>query len=129
MKATGTFEVNLQPLEFSAQAKEGLQLGRMSINKTFAGDLIGTSQGEMLSAMTTVKGSAGYVALEQFEGTLNGKKGTFALQHFGIMNKGADRLILEVIPDSGTGALVGLSGKMELDRKEGGHSFVMEYKL
>lgn len=129
MKATGTFEVDLKPLEFSVKKKEGLQLGRMSINKTFTGDLIGNSQGEMLSAMTTVRGSAGYVAIEQFEGTLKDKKGTFALQHFGIMDKSADRLILEVIPDSGTGELVGLNGKMELDRKDGGHFYTLEYSL
>jgi len=51
----------------------------MSIDKQFNGDLEATSKGEMLSAMTDVKGSAGYVAIERVSGTLHGRGGTFVL--------------------------------------------------
>ena len=103
MKISGKFEVKLNPLDTYAQGIDGIHLGRMSIDKKFDGDLDATSQGEMLSAMTAVKGSAGYVAIEQVSGTLSGKKGSFVLQHFGTMQQGSDRLVLEVVPDSGAG--------------------------
>ncbi|MGB6036447.1 MAG: DUF3224 domain-containing protein [Cryomorphaceae bacterium] len=122
---TGTFDVNLQPLESSA--KDPL-LGRISIDKTFKGPLAGSSKGEMLSARTAVDSSAGYVAIEKFSGTLEGKKGSFALQHFGIMSGGNNRLILEVVPDSGTDELKGISGKMEIKREQG-HQYIFHYEL
>jgi hypothetical protein len=129
MKIQGKFDVTLNPLETFAAGVEGLMLGRLSIEKTFHGDLSAKSRGEMLSAKTTVKGSAGYVAIEQVEGSLSGKKGSFALQHFGIMNAGQSRLILEVVPDSGTRELVGLSGSMEIKIESGQHFYVFEYHL
>lgn len=129
MKANGTFEVKLNPLDFSAQGSEGRKLGRMSINKKFNGPLEATSIGEMLSVMTTVKGSAGYVAIEEVSGTLDGKKGGFVLQHFGLMNKGADQLILEVVPDSGSEELATLSGKMVIKIEGGTHYYEFDYSL
>lgn len=129
MKASGPFEVNMQPLEFSAEAKDGIKLGRMSLDKTFNGELSANSKGEMLSAMTSTKGSAGYVVIEQVNGTLSGKKGSFVLQHFGMMKRGEPRLILEVVPDSGTGELTGLSGNMEIIIKDGKHFYEFEYEL
>ena len=129
MKASGEFEVNLKPLRFYVQGSDGIDLGRMSINKTFKGDLVATSKGEMLSTMTMVKGSAGYVAMELVSGTLGGKIGNFVLQHFGIMNHGEQRLILEVVPDSGTRKLQGLSGKMSIDVVDGKHFYEFEYDL
>ncbi len=112
MKVNGEFEVNLTALDFTHPAKNGINLGRMSIDKSFSGELEAESKGEMLSAMTTTKGSAGYVAIEQVDGKLEGKSGSFVLQHFGTMKEGKDKLILEVVPDSGTGELKGISGKM-----------------
>ena len=129
MKIKGTFEVKLAPLEFSHQGTDGMKLGRMSIDKTFQGDLSATSKGEMLSALTDIEGSAGYVAIEQVSGTLNGLDGSFILQHFGIMNRGADRLVLEVVPDSGTGDLEGISGTMQIIREEGKHFYEFEYTM
>lgn len=119
----------MQPLEFSTEGKDGAQLGRLAIDKTFNGELSAKSKGEMLSAMTTVKGSAGYVAIEQVSGTLDGKTGSFILQHFGTMSKGSDRLVLEVVPDSGSGDLEGLSGKMNIEIKDGQHYYSFEYEL
>lgn len=129
MKASGKFTVNLKPLAFYTQGEDGVNLGRMSIDKTFHGELEATSQGEMLSAMTAVPGSAGYVALEQVIGSLSGKQGSFVLQHFGTMSKGKDRLILEVVPDSGSGELAGLVGKMTIKIEEGQHYYEFDYEL
>src|SRR5437764_10250185 len=105
--ATGTFEVKLLPL---APDDKDAGLGRMSIDKQFHGHLEATSKGEMLSAMTTVKGSAGYVAMERVTGSLSGRGGSFVLQHSGTMTRGAPRLIVTVVPDSGAGELAGLAG-------------------
>jgi hypothetical protein len=129
MRAKGEFDVNLKPLDAFAKGRHGINLGRMSIDKTFRGDLVGKSLGEMLSAMTSVKGSAGYVAIEQFNGTLQGKSGAFFLQHFGIINRGKERLVLEVVPDSGTGQLENLSGKMRIIIEGGKHFYEFEYTL
>lgn len=129
MKASGTFEVKLQPLNSHATGEAGATLGRMSIDKIFKGDLEAQSQGEMLSAMTPVEGSAGYVAIEQVNGTLHGKQGTFVLQHFGITNAAGSRLVLEVVPDSGTGELANLTGKMMIQNQDGKHTYQFDYSL
>ena len=129
MKVSGKFEVKLTPLNLDAQGIGGVKLGRMFNDKKFEGDLDATSRGEMLSAMTSVKGSAGYVAIEQVTGTLSGRKGSFVLQHFGIMNHGSNRLILEVVPDSGTGELSGLAGKMSIKIEDRQHYYEFEYEL
>ncbi len=129
MNATGEFEVDLKPLDPYAQGTEGMNISRMSIDKTFHGDLEGTSRGEMLSVRTPVKGSAGYIALEQVTGILGGRRGSFVLQHFGIMAAGDHRLVLEVVPDSGTGELDKLSGKMSIKIEDGKHSYVFDYAL
>ncbi|MBP6647381.1 MAG: DUF3224 domain-containing protein [Burkholderiaceae bacterium] len=129
MKAIGTFEVKLSPMDSYAKGVDEIKLGRMSIDKQFVGDLEATSQGEMLSAMTTVKGSAGYVAIEQVKGSLSGKTGSFVLQHFGTMKQGTDRLILEVVPNSGSGELGGLSGQMTIAIDSGTHHYTFDYDL
>ncbi|CCN50282.1 conserved hypothetical protein [Vibrio nigripulchritudo MADA3029] len=127
MKISGEFEVKLEPMETFAQGVDGVNLGRMSIDKEFKGELSAHSKGEMLSAVTAVKGSAGYVAIEQVVGTLGGKKGSFLLQHYGIMANGSDSLILEVVPNSGSDELQGLAGKMNIRIEEGQHYYDFEY--
>ena len=129
MKITGTFEVKLNPQNTYAKGQEGINLGRMTIDKSYSGDLEAQSKGEMLSAMTTVKGSAGYVAIEQVTGRLQGKTGSFVLQHFGTMNKGQDELILQVVPDSGSEELTGLSGDMAIRVEESQHYYEFDYQL
>jgi hypothetical protein len=129
MQAKGEFEVKLAPLDAYAKGGEGVGLGRMSIDKSFYGDLEAMSQGEMLTAMTAVEGSAGYVAIEQVDGSLNGRQGTFVLQHFGLMRGGENQLILEVVPDSGTRELAGLTGEMEIIIEDGKHFYKFEYSL
>lgn len=127
MNITGKFEVSLEPLDTYAAGIEGSNFNRMSINKRFLGELSATSKGEMLSVMTPVKGSAGYVAIEQVSGTLLGKQGTFVLQHYGIMADESDTLILEVVPDSATGELQGLTGKMKIRIENGQHHYDFEF--
>ena len=128
-QARGEFEVDMQPLEGYAVGIEGVTLGRMSIDKRFTGDLDATSQGEMLSAITGVSGSAGYVAIEQVDGTLHGRRGTFVLQHFGQMTRGSSLLLLKVVPDSGTGDLATLTGTMLIRIEEGKHLYEFAYAL
>lgn len=125
----GKFDVELASIDSYSKGINGINLGRMSIDKTFHGDLSASSVGEMLSAIPPTKGSAGYVAIEQVDGKLGGKKGSFVLQHFGIMNNGDNRLILEVVPDSGTGELSSLSGTMTIDLKDGQHYYEFDYNL
>ena len=126
---TGQFTVALAPLDGYAKGQNGINLGRMSIDKTFTGKLNASSQGEMLSAMTPVQGSAGYVAIEQVIGELEDKKGSFVLQHFGTMDKGQDSLILNVISDSGTDELEGLAGSMKIRIENGVHYYDFQYTL
>jgi hypothetical protein len=126
--AKGTFEVKLAPMPFDG-APENSKLGRMSIDKTISGDLTATTVGQMLSAMTDTKGSAGYVAIERVEGTLHGKTGSFVLQHSGTMNRGEPALSVTVVPDSGTGELVGIAGSFEIIIKDGVHSYEFSYTL
>jgi hypothetical protein len=126
--AHGTFEVKLIP-QADSDPTENPVLGRLLIDKQFFGDLEGVSKGEMLSAMTTVEGSAGYVAIEQVKGTLQGRGGTFYLQHNGIMERGEGRLTISVIPDSGTGELSGLVGTMNIIIEDGKHKYTFDYTL
>ena len=120
--ARGTFEVKLKP--------EGTQdEGRMSIDKQFHGDLEATSKGTMLAAMTAVKGSAGYVAIERVTGTLDGRAGSFVLQHSGTMTRGVPVQSVTVVPDSGTEELTGLAGLMTIIIEAGAHSYEFQYTL
>jgi Protein of unknown function (DUF3224) len=124
--ATGTFEVKLTP---EPDASGEAVVGRMSIDKQFQGDINGTSKGLMTMAGTAVQGSAGYVALEKVSASIDGKNGTFYLQHHGIMNRGEGKLIVVVIPDSGTDGLTGLSGSMSIKIEDGKHFYDFEYAI
>lgn len=126
-QAIGTFDVKLNPVPMEEQA-EGSLLGRLTIDKVFHGGLQATSKGEMLSAGTLVQGSAGYVAIECVTGTLDGRKGTFVLQHNGTLDRGAPSLIVQVVPDSGTDELTGLRGVFSIDISNG-HAYTFEYSL
>jgi len=126
-RATGTFEVKLSPQVDGEEG--GACVGRMLIDKRFSGDLEATSRGQMLAVRTSTEGSAGYVAMELVTGKLAGREGSFVLQHAGTMERGAQRLSIEVVPDSGTGGLEGLAGRMEIDFSGGGHSYSFDYTL
>lgn len=129
MRAAGPFDVKLTPMQ-PDEDSGGSNVGRMALDKQFHGDLEATSKGQMLAIRTDVEGSAGYVAMERVTGTLHGRPGTFALQHSGTMTRGAPHLSVTVVPDSATGELVGLRGKMDIQIAPGGkHSYEFEYTL
>ncbi len=126
--AAGPFDVKITPQ--SDDFAKSANLGRMTIEKQFHGDLEGSSKGEMLAFGTGQKGSSGgYVALEQVTGSLQGRSGTFVLQHSATMDRGVPRLFISVVPDSGTGQLTGLAGSMKIIIAEGKHSYDFEYTL
>ncbi len=128
LHAAGVFDVKMTPLPV-ADTGAGPLLGRMSLEKTFHGDLAATSRGEMLTAMTDVKGSAGYVAIERVSGTLGGRSGSFVLQHSGTMTRGAPQLVVSVVPDSGTDELAGLAGALSIIQADGVHRYEFDYSL
>jgi hypothetical protein len=118
----------MKPMEFEG-VDPAVKMGRMSIDKQISGDLTATTVGQMLSAMTDTEGSAGYVAMERVEGVLDGRQGSFVLQHTGIMNRGAPSLAVNVVPDSGTGELTGLEGEFAIDIADGEHRYEFTYRL
>ncbi|KAA3655716.1 MAG: DUF3224 domain-containing protein [Chloroflexi bacterium] len=125
--ANGTFEVTMKPLDQGDSAQPE-NLGRMSLDKQFEGDLQASSKGQMLTALTSVAESAGYVAIEKVTGTLNGRSGTFTLQHNGLMSQGDQQLTIVVVPDSATGELAGLTGSMSIAIDENGkHTYEFNY--
>lgn len=126
--AKGSFTVETRP-RGEADASQGVSLGRMSLDKHFEGDLVGSGQGQMLTALTPIKGSAGYVAIERVTGTLDGRSGSFVLQHNGTMDAAGQRLSITVVPESGTGALAGISGSLAIRVAEGRHFYEFEYAL
>jgi hypothetical protein len=125
-KASGTFEVKLTPQDDKSGDPTR---GRMLIDKWFHGDLTGTSEGQMLTAVTSVKDSAGYVAIERVSGVLNGHEGSFVLQHSATMARGEHQLTITVVPDSGTDQLTGLTGRMNIKIGDGKHYYEFEYSL
>ena len=124
-QVTGPFEVKMSP-----QSAGDAIVGRFTLDKKYHGALDATASGEMLAAMTAVKGSAGYTAIEKVTGSLAGRTGTFYLQHSGTMTRGEGKLLITVIPDSGTGELSGLTGTMDIKiAADGSHAYVFEYLL
>jgi len=124
--ATGTFEVKLTPQD---DKLGGGSIGRMTINKQWQGEVAGTSEGQMLTGGDVKTGSAGYVAMEKFTGTVKGRKGTFLLQHSAIMIEGKGDLTIIVVPNSGTEELKGLAGKLTIKIENGKHFYDLEYSI
>jgi hypothetical protein len=128
LHAEGTFEVENSPLA-ADNAVAGTAIGRFGLDKEFHGYLQGKSKGEMLGAGNPATGTAGYVAIEQVTGTLNGRSGSFALQHFGTMEENKFNLIVRVVPGSGAGELSGICGSMIIAVANGKHSWKLDYTL
>ena len=127
-RASGSFEVSVQPLA-NVEVSADPMLGRFLLTKKFTGDLDASARGHMLSAGTCVKGSAGYVAIDQITGSLGGRKGSFVLQHSGSMKRGAPTLSVMVVPDSGTGDLEGITGTLSINVVDGKHFYDFLYSL
>jgi len=129
LHATGPFDVKIVPQPADETAGSPA-IGRMLFDKQFHGDLEASSKGTMLASGTGAKGSSGgYVALELVTGILKGRTGTFVLQHSATMTKGVPQLSITVVPDSATGQLTGLTGKMNIIITDGKHSYDFEYTL
>ena len=127
-RATGSFEVNLQPLP-NAEVSSDALLGRILLTKKFSGDLQASARGQMLSAGTATRGSAGYVAIDHVTGELDGRRGSFVLQHSGSMNRGVPTLSIMVVPDSGTEELTGLTGTLSINIVDGKHFYDFLYSF
>ena len=125
--ATGNFEIKLSPQ--TDESNRDPFLGRLLIEKDFSGDMEGESFGQMLSARTATENSAGYVAMEKFSGRIKGLEGSIILQHSGIINRGQSKLDLTIVPDSGSGQLLGISGSMEIVIEGKNHSYKLSYRL
>jgi len=128
MLAHGTFET------FTASSPpydevDGVAFSRGEFDKRFEGDLVGTSKVQMLSARTKVPGSTGYVALERIHGTIDGRRGSVALVHTALMGHGARNLTIQIIPDSGTGQLVGIAGRMQVQVEAGRRLYTLDYRF
>ena len=126
--ARGPMEVNIEP-EAPFLEQDGLKLNRNIVHKQFSGEMAGTSEAQMIAAFTATPGSAGYVAIEHFTGTVGGRTGSFVLQHSGTMDRGDAQLTVNIVPDSGTGELTGISGSLEIDNEDGNHSYPLDYEL
>jgi hypothetical protein len=127
--AKGTFDVKVTPLAAEDNIGDPT-IGRLSLDKTWSGDLSGTSKGQMLGSQSeTEKGSGGYVAMERFTGTLNGKRGSFSLQHHGTMGGGKFEINVYVVPGTGSGELAGISGTLKIIIEGGKHFYEFEYSL
>jgi hypothetical protein len=127
-RASGSFEVSMQPLA-NAEVSVDPLFGRFLLTKKFKGDLDASARGHMLSAGTATKGSAAYVAIDQVTGTLEGRKGSFVLQHTGSMKRGAASLSVMVVPDSGTEELAGIKGTLNINIVEGRHFYDFLYSF
>lgn len=128
MHATGPFDVTITPMP-ADDFSDATTLGRMTIDKQYRGDLVGTGRGQMLTGMGAVKGSAAYSAIERVTGTLQGKRGSFVVQHTGIMNRGAQSLVITIVPDTGTEELAGITGTMLIVIDGKAHSYDLTYTL
>ncbi|MBZ0113260.1 MAG: DUF3224 domain-containing protein [Thermoanaerobaculia bacterium] len=127
-QAKGTFDVKVEPLD-QQPTDDGLTLGRYGLDKQYHGGLDAGAKGQMLTVGTPVEGSATYIAVERVEGSLDGKKGSFALQHRGVMGRGEQSLLITVVQDSGTGELVGLEGELAIEIVDGKHRYDLRYSL
>jgi Protein of unknown function (DUF3224) len=126
--ARGSFDVKMTPYGKNDSA-DGNVLGAARVAKTFQGDLFGAGRGLMSTGRTAREGSAGYVMIERVRGRLEGREGTFLLQHSGVLTRGAPRASIEVLPDSGTGQLAGLRGRLSIRIARGQHSYELRYSL
>ena len=129
MHASGYFDVTLAPQAADNPQVRTAQIDRLSIDKKYHGDVQGTSTGQM-QAIKDDRNTGAYVALEKVVASLKGRSGTFMLMHYGYMSQGGvGRWLVEIVPDSGTGELAGLSGTMKIIQKDGKHYYEIEYAL
>jgi hypothetical protein len=125
--AKGTFKANLVPGE-TLDDRNGVQLGLAHVSKTFAGDLVGTSETSVMTVMTPQP--AAYVGIERFDGSLHGRNGTFVLQHNAGVVAGEQWMTWKIVETSGTGELAGIRGEGQIIiDPDGSHSYELEYDI
>lgn len=123
------------PLEVTTESdppfveKAGVTINRNIVRKTFSGGLSGSSEAQMIAARTPNPASAGYVAIEHFDGTIDGRTGTLVFQHFGLVDNGEPQLNVVIVPGTGTGELEGIAGTLVIHNDDGDHSYELEYTL
>ncbi len=122
--ATGSFEVTMTPAP-----ADPAWLNRMTMTKTYAGPLAATATGEFLSAGDPKTGSAGYIAAERIDGTLDGRQGSFVVMQSATMDRGTPELRVFVVPGSGSGALAGITGTMTIRVEGRQHYYELDYDL
>jgi hypothetical protein len=128
MNVKGSFEAKATP-DPSSDEVDGVSIGRVRVDKKFSGPLDATGKVDMIGARTKVEGSAGYAAVERISGSLEGKRGSFVVLHQGLMNRGELSLSVVIVPDSGTGELTGIRGKMAIRIEGGQHFYELDYEL
>jgi hypothetical protein len=121
MIASGTFEVKLEP-----QVDNSAPVGRMTICKDYSGDIVGKGMGQMISKRTE-EGTAAYVAIEEFEGSVNGKTGAFTMLHNGFMSSSKQSLDITIIEGSGLGELKGIQGSLSIVQEADTHKYTLQY--
>lgn len=127
--ASGAFEITITPCQSSPE-EGGAAVARQLLDKRYQGDLAAVGRGQMLASTTATDGSAAYVAIEVVEGELGGRRGSFVLHHRGVMDRGAPTLQVEIVPDSGTGELAGITGEVTIDvDDDGAHTYALSYRL
>ena len=124
---TGTFDVTTEDQPYDEA--DGARLVRSTVSKTFHGGLEGTSQVHLLKVFAQVEGSAGYVGVERVTGTVSGRSGTFVLQHAAVSNRGRGTTTVQIVPDTGTGELLGINGSMTITRVDGAHHYAFDCTL
>lgn len=124
----GSFDVTTDG-EPPFHEQDGIMINHNVVRKTFTGAVTGTSEAQMIAVRTSDPGSAAYVAIEHFTGTVDGKEGTFVMQHHGIVAHGEPELSVVVVPGTGTGELTGISGTLTIDNADGDHSYTFDYEL
>lgn len=127
-EAKGTFDVKMGPAPADDFLKDS-GIAQFTIDKQYHGPLDAHSIGKMLASGGPAQGAGGYVAIEVVTGKLDGRSGSFALQHKGTMDKNGQQLSVTVVPGSGTGELAGIAGKMDIIIESGKHSYVFDYSL
>tara|TARA_R110002096_G_scaffold326134_5_gene520095 strand:- start:35786 stop:36157 length:372 start_codon:yes stop_codon:yes gene_type:complete len=123
MLAKGTFDIKLNPIPDDVPP-----VGRMIISKEYSGDMVGTGSGQMISKRTA-SGTAVYSAIEEFEGTVNGKKGSFTFLHIGEMSSSHQSLEITIVAGSGTSEFEGISGSISIEQENSSHSYELDYSL
>ncbi|GAB2927802.1 DUF3224 domain-containing protein [Nonomuraea fastidiosa] len=130
MTAKGTFDITVWTPQPPVHERDGVTIQLVTLNKTWHGDLTGSSVVTMLTATTPVEDSRSYVAMERFEGTLHGRSGSFVVQHDGVSDAGAQSTLVRVVPESATGELRGLRGQIGISiAPDGTHSYTFDHTL